>query len=152
MPPSQRPMHPVFHHPVHHVPCHVHICPWDPYIYHPWHWPGFWLYCNTYWYDYHCTDVIVVREYVQQTYNTQLVAYAMSGDMMYALVVAPDGDTYLQVYDKDDRVLAEQRVSKKYIKMEIDRENGGCWILKKKDKDPMLFLYQDGKLLIYEAE
>lgn len=145
-------MHPVFYHPIHHGHCHVHVCPWDCCIYHHWHWPGFWLYCNTYWYDYHCTDVYVVRQYVQQTYNTELVAYAVSGDLMYALVKGQDGDTYLQVYDQNDKVLAEQRVSSKYVKMEVDRENGGCWILKKKDKDPMLFIYQDEKLLIYEAE
>mgnify|MGYP004444372989 FL=1 len=141
-------MHPVFHPPIHHGHCHVHSCYWDPCIYHHWYWPGFWVYCNTYWYDYHCTDVIVVRKYVEQTYGTELIAYAVSGDIMYALVKAPDADTYLQVYDKEDRVVAEQKVSNKYIKMEIDRENGGCWILKRNDKDPMLFIYSDGKLLI----
>lgn len=152
MPPSSRPMHPVFYHPIHHHHCHVHLCAWDPCIYHCWHWPGFWHYCHTYWYDYHVTDVVVVREYVRQNYGTEIITYAISGNYMYALVEAPDGDTYLQVYDENDRVLAEQKVSRKYKKMEIDRENGGCWILKNKDKDPMLFIYADGKLTIYEAE
>ena len=152
MPPSHRPMHPMFHHPIHHGFCHVHVVVWDPYIYHPWHWPGFWLYCHNYWYDYHCTNFTVVHEYMAQNYSTDLVAYAISGDYMYCLVNDPNGDTYLQVYDQNDKVLAEQKVNRKYRKMEIDKENGGCWILKKNDKDPMLFIYADGKLMIYEAE
>ena len=63
-----------------------------------------------------------------------------------------DGNTYLQVFDQNDKMLAEQKISRKYIKTEIDRENGGCWIFKKRDKDPMLFLYTNGELLIYEAD
>ena len=38
------------------------------------------------------------------------------------------------------------------IKMELDQQNGGVWILKKRDKDPLMFLYSDGQLLIYEAD
>jgi hypothetical protein len=56
------------------------------------------------------------------------------------------------VYDKGDKLLAEQQVSRKYIKMELDQQNGGVWILKKRDKDPLMFLYSDGQLLIYEAD
>ena len=155
MPPSHRPMHPApyFMHPCHHHMVHCHRLYWDPFPPRPWFWPGFWFYCNNYWYDYHVTDVVVVREYARSTYNVDLITYAISGDYMYALINDPDGHTYLQIYDKNDKLLAEQQVSRKYCKMQIDPENGGCWIMKKRDKDPLLFFYTpEGQLLIYEAD
>ena len=98
------------------------------------------------------TDVVVVRQYVNDTYHVDMIDYAMSGDYMYALVNDSDGKTYLQVYSNEDKLIAEQVVNKKYCKMEIDRENGGCWIFKKGDKDPLLFIYTGSELLIYEAD
>ncbi|MBQ6096885.1 MAG: hypothetical protein IJK99_03970 [Bacteroidales bacterium] len=154
MPPSHRPMHPApyFHHPYHHHMMHMRPVVWVHVHPRPIFWPGFWVYCNSYWYDYHVTDVVVVNRYVRETYNVDLVSYAVSGDIMYAIVNDTDGNTYLQVFDQNDKVLAEQQISSRYIKTELDRENGGCWIFKKRDKDPMLFLYVDGELLIYEAD
>lgn len=154
LPPSHRPMHPApyFHHPYHHHMIHMRPVVWVHVHPRPLYWPGFWVYCNSYWYDYHVTDVVVVNRYVRETYNVDMVSYAISGDLMYAIVNDVDGNTYLQVYDKNDRLLAEHQISRKYRKMEIDRENGGCWIFKRNDKDPMLFLYTDGELLIYEAD
>ena len=155
LPPSHRPIHPApyFWHPHHHCMVHCHRLYWDPFIPRPYYWPGFWVYCDSYWYDYHVTDVVVVREYVRNTYKLDLITYAFSGDYMYALVNDPDGHTYLQIYDRNDKLLAEQQVSRKYCKIEVDPENGGCWIMKKRDKDPLLFFYtEDGQLLIYEAD
>lgn len=155
MPPSHRPLHPApyFWHPHFHYRVHCHQLFWDPFPPRLIVWPGFWLYCDSYWYDYHVTDIAVVRNYVKETYSVELITYAMSGDYMYALVDDPDGHTYIQVYDKNDKLLAEQQVNRKYCKMEIDPENGGCWIMKKHDKDPLLFYYtEDGQLLIYEAD
>ena len=155
MPPSSRPMHPApyFMHPHHHCLVHCHPLFWDPFPPRPYFWPGFWLYCNSYWYDYHVTDVVVVKEYVRETYGMDMITYAISGDYMYALVNDPDGHTYLQIYDQNDKLLAEQQVSRKYCKMQVDPENGGCWIMKKRDKDPLLFFYTaEGQLLIYEAD
>jgi hypothetical protein len=155
MPPSHRPIHPApyFWHPHHHCMVHCHRLYWDPFIPRHYCWPGFWVYCDSYWYDYHVTDVTVVREYVRETYKLDLITFAFSGNYMYALVNDPDGHTYLQIYDREDKLLAEQRVSRKYCKIEVDPENGGCWIMKKRDKDPLLFFYtEDGQLLIYEAD
>ncbi len=155
LPPSHRPIHPApyFWHPHHHCMVHCHRLFWDPFIPRPYYWPGFWVYCDSYWYDYHVTDVVVVREYVRNTYKLDLVTYAFSGNYMYAIVNDPDGHTYLQIYDRNDKLLAEQQVSRKYCKIEVDPENGGCWIMKKRDKDPLLFFYtEDGQLLIYEAD
>jgi hypothetical protein len=153
MPPSSRPIHPApyFHHPWHGHIVHCHPIFWDPIPPRPWYWPGFWVYCNSYWYDYHVTDVVVVHDYVQQTYNVDMVTYGISGDIMYA-IVRDGGSTYLQVYDKDDHLLAEQKINKKYCNMVIDAENGGCWISKKNNKDALLFIWADGQLLIYEAD
>ncbi len=154
MPPSHRPMHPApyFHHPIHHGMIHCHMLYWDPCCIHHWHWHGFWGYCNSYWYDYHVSDVVVVRNYVRNTYKLDLVTYAMGGEYLYCIVNDVDGRTYLQVYDKSDNLLAEQKINRRYCKMQIDPQNGGCWIMKKRDKDPLLFLYADGQLLIYEAD
>ncbi len=153
LPPSARPIHPApyFHHPWHHHYVHCHPIYWDPLPPRHWYWPGFWMYCNSYWYDYHVTDVVVVREYVKDTYKVDIVTYGISGDIMYA-IVKDGGDTYLQVYDKDDHLLAEQKIHRKYCNMVIDADNGGCWISKKGDKDPLLFIWADGKLLIYEED
>ena len=154
IPPSHRPMHPApyFWHPHHHCLVHCHPLYWDPFPPRAFYWPGFWLYCNSYWYDYHVSDVVVVREYVKESYKMDLITYAISGDYMYALVDDPDGHTYIQIYDQNDKLLAEQQVSRKYCKMEVDQQNGGCWIMKKRDKDPLLFFYTSGELLIYEAD
>ena len=130
---------------------HCHPLFGDPIPPRPWYWPGFWHYCNSYWYDYHVTDVVVVRDYVKETYKVDIVTYGISGDIMYA-IVKDNGDTYLQVYDKDDHLLAEQKINKRYCNMVIDSDNGGCWISKKDEKDPLLFIWSEGKLLIYEAD
>ena len=153
MPPSSRPIHPApyFHHPWHGYVVHCHPLFWDPLPLRPWYWPGFWMYCNSYWYDYHVTDVVVVRQYVQDTYHVDMVTYGISGDIMYA-IVRDGGNTYLQVYDKDDHLLAEQKINRKYCNMVIDSDNGGCWISKKNNKDPLLFIWADGQLLIYEED
>lgn len=155
VPPAARPIHPApyFHHPWHHHMVHCHPIFWDPLPPRPWYWPGFWLYCNSYWYDYHVTDVVVVHDYVEKTYHVDMVTYGISGDIMYA-IVRDGGNTYLQVYDKDDHLLAEQKINRKYCNMVIDSENGGCWISKKNNKDALLFIWvpDEAKLLIYEAD
>jgi hypothetical protein len=154
MPPSMRPMHPApyFHNPYNHGLVHMHLCMWDPIPFTPLYWPGFWSYCNNYWYDYHVTNTVVVTNYVRDNYNVNLVSYCVSGSIMYAIIDDIDGNTYLKVFDNDDNLLAEQRINRRYCKVELDRENGGCWVFKKNDRDPMLFLYADGQLLIYEAD
>ncbi len=154
MPPSHRPMHPApfFHHPHLHVRIHMHPHPWHRAHFVPTCWPGFYHYCSNYWYDYHVTNSVVVTNYVRENYNANLVNYIISGNLMYAIIDDVDGNTYLKVFDSNDNLLAVQEISRRYITMEVDRENGGCWIFKKKGKDPMLFLYIDGELLIYEAD
>ena len=153
LPPSHRPIHPApyFYHPWHGYVVHCHPIYWDPIVPRAWYWPGFWHYCNSYWYDYHVTDVVVVRDYVRDTYKVDIVTYGISGDIMYA-IVRDDGDPYLQVYDNNDHLLAEQKINKKYCNMVIDPDNGGCWISKPGDKDPLLFIWAEGRLLIYEAD
>ena len=124
---------------------------WDPFLPPVVYWPGLWGYCYGYWGHGCCTNVVVVRDYMRSTYNVEMIDYAMSGDLMYALV-EDGGSTYLRVFDKADNLLAQHPVHRKYQKLQIDTENGGCWIMKKRDKDPLLFIYSDGELLIYEAD
>lgn len=153
-PPSVRPLRPApyFHHPYHHHMMHMRPVFWPilppPAIY----WYGWWDYCHLYWYDWHCTDIVVVRDYVRETYHTEMITFAVSDNYIYMLVDKGEKDNFLQVFDKEDHLLAETRVSSKYQTMEIDKENGGCWLFKKHEKDPLLFFYANGELLIYEED
>lgn len=154
LPPAYRPIHPApyFHHPIHHCVIHMHPIFWDPFLPPVVYWPGLWGYCVGYWAGRSCTDVVVVREYVKETHHVNMISYVMSGDLMYALIEDEKGDTYMRVFDKNDNMLAQHPVSGKYCTAQIDENNGGCWIMKKGDKDPLLFLYSEGELLIYEAD
>ncbi|KWW29344.1 MAG: hypothetical protein AUK63_1566 [bacterium P3] len=153
LPPSHRPLRPApfFYHPVHHYYVHMRPLYWDPFLPAVVYWPGMWSFCVGYWAGSGCTNEVVVREYVSNTHHVDMISYAISGDLMYALV-RDGGDTYLRVFDKADNLLAQHPVHRKYSTLTVDPENGGCWIMKKRDKDPMLFLYVDGELLIYEAD
>lgn len=153
LPPSHRPIRPApyFYHPIHHHYIHMHPIYWDPFLPPVVYWPGLWSFCVGYWAGSYCSDYTVVHEYVSNTHHVDMIGYAISGDLMYALV--RDGDeTYLRVFDKADNLLAQHPVNKKYSTLSIDADNGGCWIMKKNDKDPLLFLYADGQLLIYETD
>ena len=144
-----------FHHPHHHHILHMHPIYWDPFPFvHPIYWPGFWFYCNSYWYDYGVRNVTVVREYVKENYNTDLVTYVISDEVMFALTRGDNDKHYLQVFDKKDNMLTEQEVPSTYCEMSIDKDNGGCWLMKSGGEDPLLFFYdtQEGKLLIYEED
>lgn len=134
---------------------HMHPVFWDPFPFvHPVYWPGFWFYCNSYWYDYGVRNVTVVREYVKENYNTDLVTYVISGDVMFALTRGDGDKHYIQVFDKKDNMLTEQEIPAAYCEMAIDKDNGGCWLMKDGGADPLLFFYdtQEGKLLIYEED
>ena len=156
MPPSHIHPHvhpaPFFHHPIHHGFIHMHPIYWDPFLPPVIHWGGFWGFCWGYWAGSYCTDVVVVREYVKETQKANLIDFVMTDDLMYALIEDADGETYLRVFDKDDNILAQHPVGRKYVKTTLDPDNGGCWIMKKKDKDPLLFIYSNNELLIYEAD
>ncbi|MBQ0015561.1 MAG: hypothetical protein KBT04_01070 [Bacteroidales bacterium] len=154
MPRAMRPMRPApyFYHPMHHCMVHCHPIFWDPMPYRHLYWAGFWGFCYGYWDNYAVRDIVVVKDYVRENYGADLVTYVISGDYMYALTIGEDGNTYIQIFDKTDNLLAEQQVNKKYCQMEVDKENGGCWLMKKRGKDPLLFFYNDGELLIYEAD
>lgn len=129
----------------------MHPLYWDPFLPAVVYWPGLWSFCVGYWVGTACSDEIAVRDYIRNTQNVEMINYAISGDFMYALI-DDHGDYYLRVYDKADNLLAQHPVSNKYCTLSIDSENGGCWIMKKRDKDPLLFIYSDGELLIYEAD
>lgn len=153
LPPSHRHIRPApfFYHPIHHHYIHMRPIYWDPFLPPVVYWPGLWSFCVGYWAGSSCSDYTVVHEYVSNTHHVDMIGYAISGDLMYALV-KDDGETYLRVFDKADNLLAQHPVHKKYTTLTIDADNGGCWIMKKNDKDPLLFLYADGQLLIYEAD
>mgnify|MGYP004444922741 FL=1 len=93
-----------------------------------------------------------MRRHFRSHYHADLIAYAISGRYMYVLVKVPGNENYLQVYDHNDRVVAEHHVHNKYDHLMLDRDNSGVWLMKKNGKDPLLFDYSYGRLHIYAID
>jgi hypothetical protein len=140
------PAPPVFH-PMHHRPIHMHYRLYDRnyWIVHNLYWYGYWNYVHTYPYD----EVVV---YVKNTRPaTEILAIATDENYVYTLYSDEYMDeTYFTISDKDDNVLVKTIVHRKYCKLVSD--GNGVWLMKKKDKDPMFFMYQDGNLYRYEED
>ena len=94
---TYRPHH-TFYHPIYHR--HIYMRPvyWDPWI---WttrvYWYGWWNYC----YTYPTHDIIVVKQYVKDTYNKEIVAYTVYNEYIYS-IVKEDGYTYLEIFSNED--------------------------------------------------
>lgn len=142
-------MHPAppIHHPIHHRPIYMHYHLYDRnyWIVHNLYWYGYWNYVHTYPYN----EVVV---YVNNTRpGTETLAIATDENYVYTIYIDKYmEETYFTISDKDDNVLVKTIVHKKYCK--LVPENNGVWLLKKKDKDPMFFMYQDGNLYRYEED
>lgn len=145
VPHGMHPAPPVYHPIHHHRPIHMHH-----HIYYDWrvhnlYWYGYWAYVHTHPYE----EVVV---YVNNTRPSTTVIALMT-DENYIYTIYRDellNETYFTISDKDDNVLVKTIVHKKYCKIVVD-ENG-VWLLKKKDKDPIYFMYQDGNLYRYEED
>ena len=142
-------MHPAppIHHPIHHRPIYMHYHLYDRHYWfvHNLYWHDYWHYVHSYNY----TEAIIYANNVRP--GTETLAIAM--DENYVYTIYKDNymnETYFVITDKDDNVLVKTIVHKKYCK--LIPENNGVWLLKKKDKDPMFFMYQDGNLYRYEED
>lgn len=142
---TYRPHH-TFYHPIYHR--HIYMRPvyWDPWI---WptkiYWYGWWNYC----YTYPTHDIIVVKQYVKDTYNKEIIAYTVYNEYIYS-IVKEDGYTYLEIFSNEDELVYKHSLSRKYIDIVADTESDGVWILKKNGKDP-IFVGHDDTFYIYET-
>ena len=142
-------MHPAppMYHPIHRRPIHMHYHLYDHnyWIVRNLYWYGYWNYVHTYPYN----EVVV---YVGNTRpGTEILAIAT--DENYVYTIYRDNymnETYFTISDKDDNVLVKTVVNRKYCKLATD--GNGVWLMKKRDKDPMYFMYQDGELYRYEED
>ena len=150
--PGYRPHHPVPHgmhpappvyHPIHHRHIHMHHHVWHSWIVYDMYWHGYWTYVHTHPYN----EVVV---YVNNDYpSMRVIAVATDENYVYS-ICKDDDDTYFTITDKDDNVLVKTTIHRKYCEIMVD--DNGVWLFKKKNKDPLYFMYQDGKLYCYEED
>jgi len=145
--PAPHGMHPMppMHHPVHHrhVHMHHHVCyDWAPYRLY---WYGYWNYVRMYPYN----DVVV---YVRNSYpSTHVVAVTTDEDYVYTIYRDELlNETYFTITDKTDNVVVKTVINKKYCRIMLD-ENG-IWLLRKNNRKPIYFIFQDGNLYRYEED
>ena len=142
-------MHPMppMHHPIHHRPIymHYHLYDRDYWFVHNLYWHGYWNYVHTNPYN----EVIV---YVNNTRpGTETLAIVTDDNYIYTLYRDNYmNETYFTISDENDNVLVKTVVHKKYCKLITD--GNGVWLLKKRDRDPIYFMYQDGNLYRYEED
>ena len=132
-------------HPVHHrhVHMHHHVCyNWVPYNLY---WYGYWNYVRMYPYS----DVVV---YVRNSHpSTHVVAVTTDEDYVYTIYRDELlNETYFTITDKTDNVVVKTLINKKYCRIMLD-ENG-IWLLRKNDRKPIYFIFQDGNLYRYEED
>lgn len=142
-------MHPMppMHHPIHHRPIHVHYHLYhrDYWFVHNLYWHDYWYYVHTYPYN----EVIIYVNNVRP--GTETLAIATDDNYVYTLYRDNYmNETYFTISDINDNVLVKTIVHRKYCKLIPD--NNGVWLLKKRDRDPIFFMYQDGNLYRYEED
>jgi len=151
-PPAHRPvphgMHPLppRFHPVHHnhlIHMHHRIC-------HDWYvpslyWYGYWSYVHTYPYE----QVVVYMRDSQPT--VEVIAICSDDTYVYTLYRDnASNSTYFTISDESDNILVKTEVNRRYCRLMTD-ENG-VWLLRKNDKHPTYFIYQNGTLYQYEED
>jgi hypothetical protein len=108
------------------------------------YWLGYWEYVHK------NPNKKIVIGYINRTSKT-ITVYSLAKDGKYIYTMCDDEDhRYLAISDKDDNVLVNTIIEGDYCKLIAD--NGGVWIFKKENKDPLYFIYQDGLLYCYEQE
>lgn len=160
------PSHP--HPPVAHHPHPHHVHPYHHYHYHPHfhrdiylhrvYWnpyrpvvviDGFWLYTHNYYY----VDYVTRYSYISTINNTmtiEVVDFVVDDTYTYCIEKV-DYDTYFRVYDKDNTLVAQQKIKSKYKELVYDTESNGVWCMGKRDKDNLFFVMsEDGQLICYK--
>lgn len=79
----------------------------------------------------------------------QIIALADDSYYIYSLI-NEYGRVYLTISDESDHVLVKTNVHRKYCKLITG--DGGVWLFKNRDRDPMFIKYIDGQLYVYEQD
>lgn len=144
LPHGMHPMPPMYH-PIHHRHMHMHHCIVSDWMIHNLYWHNYWMYVHTYPYN----EVVIYVKGSQPSVDI----IALECDDNYIYTIYKDellNETYFTISDQNDNVLVKTEINKRYCKIVTD-ENG-VWLLKKRDKDPIYFIYQDGRLFKYEED
>lgn len=112
---------------------------------------GLWNTCARNWSGNHTTNKSDAQDFMKRNYDMNMIDYGFSEGVLYVISEDSKG-VFLQACDEDGHVLDEQEISREYKSIVITEENSGCWIMKKREKDP-LYYYFDGKnLLRYDID
>lgn len=143
-------VHPYHHHHYHphfHRDVYLHRVYWNPYR------PvvvidGFWLYTHNYYYVDYATRYSYIST-INNTMTIEVVDFVVDDTYTYCIEKV-DYDTYFRVYDKNNTLIAQQKIGKKYKELIYDETAKGVWCIGKKDKDNMFFtMTEDGQLICY---
>ncbi len=134
--------HPPMYHPLHHNHhIHMHHC-----IVHDWCCDYYW---HSYWHYYHCHQHADVIVYMNSSNYARITALADDSYYIYSLIDEA-GYTYLTITDESDHVLVKTQVHRKYCKLITG--DGGVWVFKNRDIDPIFVRFLDGRLYMYEQD
>lgn len=140
-------MHPAppMYHPVHHRP----ICMRHHALYN-WmvadlYWCGYWNYVRLYSYN----DVVI---HVQSAYpSTHVITIATDEEFVYTIYRDElVNETYFTITDNTDNVVVKTPIGRKYCRIILDEE--GIWVMRKNDRKPIYFIYEEGKLYRYDTD
>lgn len=146
-PPHHYPHNPHYHHPYYHRDVYLHRVywnPWCPVIYLD----GFWFYTHNYYF----MDYGVRTTYVYTYNNTntvQIIDYVV--DDIYTYCIQKIGfDKYFRVYDKSNRLVAQQKIHWRYNELIYDTISGGVWCKGNRDNFNLFFMMDEsGQLVCY---
>lgn len=146
-PPHHYPHNPHYHHPYYHRDIYLHRVywnPWCPVIYLD----GFWFYTHNYYF----MDYGVRTTYVYTYNNTntvQIIDYVV--DDIYTYCIQKIGcDKYFRVYDKSNRLVAQQKIHWRYNELIYDTISGGVWCKGNRDNFNLFFVMDEsGQLVCY---
>lgn len=146
-PPHHHPYNPHYHHPYYHRDVYLHRVYWNPWV-PVFYLDGFWFYTHNYYY----IDYGVRTTYVYTYNNTntvQIIDYVV--DDIYTYCIQKMGcDRYFRVYDKSNRLVAQQKIHWRYNELIYDTISGGVWCKGNRDNFNLFFLMdENGQLVCY---
>lgn len=143
------PYHHHCHHPHYHRDIYLHRLYWNPYC------PvvvidGFWIYTHNYYHVDYVTRYSYINT-INTTMTVDIIDFVVDDIYTYC-IERFDYITYFRVYDKDNRLVAQQKIGRKYKELVYDTESNGVWCMGKRDKDNLFFVMSEDEQLICYKE
>lgn len=110
------------------------------------YWYGWWDYC----YTYPSQDIVVFRQYVNTSYNKEIIAYTLFDDHVYT-IVKEDGNSYIEIFAKNDELVFKYKIGRRYDTLTVDIEMNGVWVEKSNHRNPF-FIGYDEEFYVYEID